>query len=180
MPDPNVTAQTIAAMEQAHAAWAQVWVGAGSALATFAAVAVALASPWLTRRRRLRFEREVLFTAAAAIVRLHLTLETALVSMRPEGALSLVRIARKRLEIVLPVSDDYAMLTCLLALAPMLTQTEEQLERWCEHMKGNVAFSIDGFRQGMQEQAAKANAILGGFGSRHLMARLAAVTPFEP
>lgn len=72
----------------------------------------------------------------------------------------------------MPLTEDHEMLTCLLACEPMLQQTEDALERWCAHLSGQNAFSIDGFREGMREQATKAKAVLSGYGNESLVRRL--------
>ena len=172
MSDTETHAQTLAMLAQAHAAWAQVWVGGASAFVTFLAVLAALGIPTVQWWREKTFAETTLMQAARAIVSLHLTLESKLLAFNPAGGLSLVRVARERLEHTIPSVREYRMITCLLALIPILRQAEQELERWVQHMHGTGNFNIDGFRAGMDEQAKKAKALLDGYGSRGLKRKL--------
>ncbi len=172
MIDPAAHAQTIAAIEQARAAWAQVWVSAISAFVTFAAVIAALGIPILQWWRQKKFTEATLLQAARVIISLHETLETKLLTFNPAGGLSVVRIARLRLEHTIPIVREYRMITCLLAFDPVLNQIEQELEDWLRHMRGQGGFSPEGFREGMKEQAHKAKALLQGYGSRGLERKL--------
>jgi hypothetical protein len=172
VPDAATQAQTFAAIEQAHAAWAQVAIGAVSAFATFLAVITALGVPLVQWWRQKTFSETTLVQAARAIISLHETLETKLLTFNPAGGLSVVRIARKRVEYTIPTVREYRMITCLLALTPILSQAEKELERWTEHLHGGGNFSPDNFRAGMLLQAQKAAAILQGYGSQGLKRKL--------
>ena len=172
MTDPAIHAQALATIEQAHAAWAQVWVGAVGAFATFGAVLVALGIPFVQWQRQKLFTEATLFQAARTIISLHETLETKLLVFIPVGGLSVIRVARQRLDHTIPIVREYRMITCLLALLPIVVQIEQELERWVQHVNEHQTFDSDGFRKGMTKQAEKARAIVTGYGNPALLRRL--------
>jgi hypothetical protein len=169
--------QTAATVEQAHAAWAQVWVSGISALETLMAVGAALAIPAVQWWRQRQFTESTLLQAVRAVVMIHQKLETELITFSPAGGLSVVRVARQRLDHTIPIVREYRMITCLLALSPFLERIESALEDWELMISSGNNFDIDAFRKGMRVEAEKVRAVLVGYGRKGLLSKLDQPSP---
>jgi hypothetical protein len=168
----QVTLDQTAAIEQARAAWAQVWVSGLAALSTFMAVGIALAIPMVQWWRQRQFTESTLLQAVRSVIMIHEKLETELLSFSPVQGLSVVRVARQRLDHTIPIVREYRMITCLLAMSPFLERTESALQHWAHAISFGGKFEIDDFRSGMSIEAGKVRAILVGYGRKNLLRKL--------